>query len=85
MSDELAGLLTIAVLAVLLAATHGPLGGYLAMVFTTDRHWRVERLVYRLCGVDPDKEQQWAVYAASIGAFSVLSFLLLVLVILAQS
>ena len=50
----------------------------------TDRHWRVERRVYRWTGVNPDQEQPWTVYAASVGAFSVVSFVLLFLVILAQ-
>jgi K+-transporting ATPase ATPase A chain len=84
MGDTLAGLLTIGVLVLLLAATHGPLGAHLANVFTADKHWRVERLAYRICGVNPDQEQPWTVYAASVGALSVLSFLLLFLVILAQ-
>jgi len=84
MGDTAAGLLTIGVLALLLAATHAPLGAYLANVFTTDRHWRVERRAYRIVGVNPEQEQPWTVYAASVGALSVLSFLLLFLVILAQ-
>ena len=84
MGDTAAGLLTIGVLVLLLAATHAPLGAYLANVFTTDRHWRVERRAYRIVGVNPDQEQPWTVYAASVGAFSVVSFLLLFLVILAQ-
>jgi len=85
MGDTAAGLLTIGVLVLLLAATHAPLGAYLANVFTTDRHWRVERRAYRIVGVNPDQEQPWTVYAASVGAFSVVSFLLLFLVILAQA
>ena len=84
MGDTAAGLLTIGVLVLLLAVTHAPLGAYLANVFTTDRHWRVERRAYRIVGVNPDQEQPWTVYAASVGAFSVVSFLLLFLVILAQ-
>jgi len=84
MGDTAAGLLTIGVLVLLLAATHAPLGAYLANVFTTDRHWRVERRAYRIVGVNPEQEQPWTVYAASVGALSVLSFLLLFLVILAQ-
>jgi K+-transporting ATPase ATPase A chain len=68
----------------LLAATHASLGAHLATVFTGLRHWRVERLTYPLCGVDPDKEQPWTVYAASVGAFSLLSFVLLLTVTLAQ-
>ncbi len=84
MGDTAAGLLTIGVLVLLLVATHAPLGAYLANVFTTDRHWRIERRAYRIVGVNPDQEQPWTVYAASVGALSVLSFLLLFLVILAQ-
>ena len=84
MGDTAAGLLTVGVLVLLLVATHAPLGAYLANVFTTDRHWRIERRAYRIVGVNPDQEQPWTVYAASVGAFSVLSFPLLFLVILAQ-
>ena len=84
MGDSLAGVLTIGVLVLLLAVSHAPLGAYLAHTFTTDRHWRVERLVYRVTGVNPDQEQPWTVYATSVGAFSVLSFVLLFLVILTQ-
>jgi K+-transporting ATPase ATPase A chain len=84
MGDTLTGLLTIGVLVLLLAATHAPVGAHLANVFTTETHWRVERLAYRICGVNSDQEQPWTVYAASVGAFSVLSFVLLFLVILGQ-
>jgi len=84
MGDTVAGLLTIAVLVALLAASHVPLGAYLARVFTTEKHWRIERLVYRASRVNPDQEQPWAVYAASVLAFSVLSVLVLFLLIVAQ-
>ncbi len=84
MSDTVSGLLTLGVLVVLLAAAHVPLGNYMAHVFTTDRHLGAERLLYRACGVNPDKEQNWKVYAASVGALSLLSVLLLFLVIVAQ-
>ena len=30
----------------------------------------IERLVYRVCGVDPEREQRWTVYALSLLAFS---------------
>jgi K+-transporting ATPase ATPase A chain len=84
MSDAMAGLLTIGVLLLLLGTAQAPLGAHLADVFTSPEHWRVERLVYRLGRVDPEQEQPWTVYAASVGAFTVLSFGLLLLVILAQ-
>ena len=46
MGDTLAGLLTVGVVVLLLAATHAPLGAHLATVFTGQRHWRVERITY---------------------------------------
>ncbi len=36
----------------------------------------IERLIYRLSGVDEDREQRWSVYALSLLAFSLLSVLL---------
>lgn len=53
-----------------LAATHVPLGDYMARVFSGERHLRVEPAVYRLVRVDPDAEQRWSVYAVSVLAFS---------------
>ncbi|WP_375000562.1 potassium-transporting ATPase subunit KdpA [Aeromicrobium sp. CTD01-1L150] len=35
----------------------------------------VERLVYRVCRVDPDKEQRWTVYAFSVLSFSLVCFM----------
>lgn len=79
MSDTAGGLLTIAVLVAALAAAHLPLGTWMARVFTdTDRgHWRVERLVYRLCRVDPSSEQRWTTYAVAVLGFSVVGTVLL--------
>ncbi|MFC5006279.1 hypothetical protein ACFPIJ_51725 [Dactylosporangium cerinum] len=31
---------------------HVPLGNHLARVYTAEQHWRVERWLYRWCGVD---------------------------------
>ncbi len=84
MSDIVSGMLTIGVLVLALVATHAPLGGYLARVYTSDRHWRVERWIYRTAGADPSKEQPWKVYAASVAAFSLFGFLAVFLLILAQ-
>lgn len=61
----------------LLAAAYRPLGDYMAHAFTSERHWRVERLVYRLSGVDPGRQQSWRGYTASILFFSVAGFVLL--------
>src|SRR2546426_1115214 len=37
----------------------------------------VERAIYRICRVDPDREQRWPIYAYSLLAFSFVSVLVL--------
>ena len=36
---------------------------------------RLERLVYRLCGIDPGEEMAWTTYAKAMLAFNLLGFL----------
>jgi K+-transporting ATPase ATPase A chain len=69
---------------VVLAVIHVPLGSWIHRVFTSGRHLRAERVIYRLVGVDPDVEQRWTVYALSVLAFTAVSILALWLLILAQ-
>ncbi|MDA3623878.1 potassium-transporting ATPase subunit KdpA [Saccharopolyspora sp. WRP15-2] len=77
MSSAVAGLAQVGLLVVALAAVYGPFGAYLAGVYSSDRHWRVERVLYRLVGVDPDAEQRWGAYAAGVLGFSFVSIVLL--------
>ena len=70
MSDTLAGLLQIGALLAALALCYRPLGAYMARVFTSERDLLVERVVYRVVGVDPRADQRWSVYAVSVLAFS---------------
>ncbi|MGZ4627246.1 MAG: potassium-transporting ATPase subunit KdpA, partial [Kineosporiaceae bacterium] len=70
MSDTTAGLLQLALVVAALAACYRPLGGYMARVYESPRHLRVERGMYRLMGVDPDADQRWPVYLRSVLAFS---------------
>jgi K+-transporting ATPase ATPase A chain len=84
MGDTTAGLLTIGIVVVALALCHRPLGDYMARVFTDTEHWRVERVVYRVVGVNPDSEQRWRTYAASLIAFSLVSIVALVALLLGQ-
>jgi len=60
-----------------LAAVHVPLGGYMARVFTSPRHLRVERAGYRALRVDPDADQRWSTYLLSLLGFSMASVLVL--------
>jgi K+-transporting ATPase ATPase A chain len=80
MSDTVAGLLQVVALVVLLAIAYVPLGDYMARVFTTDKHLRVEKLVYRIVRVDATAEQRWTTYAAGILGFSFVSVVLLYLI-----
>jgi K+-transporting ATPase ATPase A chain len=63
-----------------------PLGAYMARVFEGERIFGmsrvlgpVERLIYRLGGVDPKSEMNWRRYAVSVLAFTMAGFLLLYL------
>lgn len=85
MSDTASGLLTIAVLVGLLALVHVPYGDYMARVYTGTSHLRVERLVYRLSGVDPDAEQGPRSYAAGVVGFSLVSIVVLMGIQLGQA
>ena len=80
-----AGLLQLVVLVVALAVTAPPLGRYLAAIYGPvgegarrprgDRFFApIERAIYRVLRVDPEREQRWNVYAISLLAFSLLSF-----------
>jgi K+-transporting ATPase ATPase A chain len=70
------GWLQIALFFVVVLALTKPLGAYMFRVFEGDRQplprvfGRVERGLYRLCGVKADAEQTWPVYAFSLLAFS---------------
>jgi K+-transporting ATPase ATPase A chain len=69
----------------LLAVSTPILGSYLAKVYgggraPGDRVFNpVERVIYRVCGIDPKREQRWTVYAYSLLAFSLVSVLILYL------
>jgi K+-transporting ATPase ATPase A chain len=75
MSETTAFLLTTAVLVIALAAAWKPLGDYMARVYSSPRHLRAERVVYRAVGVDPDADQTWSTYLKSLLAFSLVSVL----------
>ena len=67
----------IALFFVAVLALTRPLGAYMFRVFEGTRQpapsvlGRAERFLYRLCGVDPAREQTWPVYAFSLLATGV--------------
>jgi K+-transporting ATPase ATPase A chain len=77
MSSALAGWLQLALLVAVLAACYVPLGNYIARIFTSEKHWRVERGIYKIIGVDSGADQKWSNYLRSMLAFSLISVLFL--------
>jgi K+-transporting ATPase ATPase A chain len=45
----------------------------------------VEKAIYRICRIDPKREQRWNIYALSVLAFSVVGFLLLYVMLRIQT
>jgi potassium-transporting ATPase potassium-binding subunit len=85
MNSSLAAVLAIALLVAALAVVHVPFGDHMARVYSSPRHRRAERVLYRLVGVDPDREQSWGAYARSALAFSAASVLGLYLLLRVQA
>ncbi|MGO8728812.1 MAG: potassium-transporting ATPase subunit KdpA [Streptosporangiaceae bacterium] len=77
MSSATAGWLQAGLLVAALAACYVPIGNYMAHIFTTDKHWRVERGLYKIIGINPAADQKWSAYVRSMLAFSVISVLFL--------
>src|SRR5665647_2652482 len=77
----LQALLVIAVV----GAAYVPLGDYMARVYSRSNHLRVETVIYRLGGIDPDVEQRWTHYLAALLAFSMTSVLALFALLRLQS
>ena len=84
MSTTTAGIIFLALLIIALAAVHVPLGDYMYRVYSSEKHSRAERVIYRLIGADPKAEQTWGAYARSVLAFSAISILLLFIFQLVQ-
>ena len=75
---------------VVLIALAIPLGLYMAKVFDGEKTFMdkvmgpLERIIYRICGIDAKKEMNWWEYALSLLAFSFVGLISLFLLLLAQ-
>ncbi|MEU0603228.1 potassium-transporting ATPase subunit KdpA [Streptomyces sp. NPDC006393] len=79
MSPVLAGVLQLLALIGALALVHIPLGTYMARVYSSKKHLRVERWIYKAIGANPDAELTWPAYLRGVLAFSVVGVLFLYL------
>ncbi|MDQ1040656.1 K+-transporting ATPase ATPase A chain [Streptomyces sp. V3I8] len=79
MSPVLAGVLQLLALTAALALVHRPLGDHMAHVYSSDKHLRVEKWIYRGIGADPDAGMRWPAYLRGVLAFSAAGVFLLYL------
>ncbi|WP_024760208.1 potassium-transporting ATPase subunit KdpA [Streptomyces exfoliatus] len=79
MSPVLAGVLQLLALIAALALSYRPLGDHMARVYSSDKHLRVERWIYKGIGADPSVEMRWPAYLRGVLAFSAVSVLFLYL------
>ncbi len=84
------GWLQIAIFLLLILAVTKPLGVYMTRVFNRERTFidpglrPIERLLYRITGVDEDHEMRWTEYAISMLLFSAVSMVVLYLIMRLQ-
>jgi len=77
------GWLQIAFFLLAVLAVTAPVGKFMTRVFAREKTWLdpvlgpIERLIYRLTGVDDRRQMRWTEYAVSILMFSVVSMLVL--------
>ncbi|MFF2329113.1 MULTISPECIES: potassium-transporting ATPase subunit KdpA [unclassified Streptomyces] len=79
MSPVLAGVLQVLALVVALGLAYRPLGDYMADVYSSNKHLRVEKWMYKAIGAHPNTQMRWPAYLRGVLAFSVVSVLFLYL------
>ncbi len=79
MSPVLSGVLQLTAVVAALALVYRPLGDYMAGVYSSDKHLRAEKWIYRLIGADPGAGMRWPAYLRGVLAFSAVSLLFLYL------
>ncbi|MFF9488479.1 potassium-transporting ATPase subunit KdpA [Streptomyces sp. NPDC014676] len=77
MGPVTAGVLQLLALTGALALVHIPLGTYMAWVYSSERHLRAEKWIYKGIGADPDTEMRWTAYLRGVLAFSAIGVLFL--------
>ncbi|WP_030250792.1 potassium-transporting ATPase subunit KdpA [Streptomyces violens] len=79
MSPVLAGVLQLLALMAALALAYRPLGDYMARVYSSPRHLRVEKWIYKGIGAHPDTGMRWPAYLRGVLVFSAAGVLFLYL------
>ncbi|WP_330328950.1 potassium-transporting ATPase subunit KdpA [Streptomyces sp. NBC_00536] len=77
MSPVLAGVLQLLALTAALALAYRPLGDYMARVYSSEKHYKPEKWIYKAIGANPSAEMRWPAYLRGVLAFSAASVLFL--------
>lgn len=77
MSPITAGALQLLALISALALAYRPLGDYMARVYSSEKHYRPEKWIYRSIGANPSVSMHWPAYLRGVLAFSAVSVLFL--------
>ncbi|MFI8451364.1 potassium-transporting ATPase subunit KdpA [Streptomyces erythrochromogenes] len=79
MSPVTAGVLQLLALIAALALAYRPLGDHMARVYSSEKHYRPEKWIYKAIGANPSAEMRWPAYLRAVLAFSAVSVLFLYL------
>ncbi|WP_405421202.1 potassium-transporting ATPase subunit KdpA [Streptomyces erythrochromogenes] len=79
MSPVTAGVLQLLTLIAALALAYRPLGDHMARVYSSEKHYRPEKWIYKAIGANPSAEMRWPAYLRAVLAFSAVSVLFLYL------
>ncbi|MFE9630899.1 potassium-transporting ATPase subunit KdpA [Streptomyces sp. NPDC006463] len=77
MSPVTAGVLQLLALIAALALAYRPLGDYMARVYSSEKHYRPEKWIYKAIGANPAAEMRWPAYLRAVLAFSAVGVLFL--------
>src|SRR5271157_4707635 len=75
------GILNVLIYSVVILLVTKPLGVFMTRLFAGERTflhpviYPLEKLTYRVCRIRENSEQRWTQYAASLVAFSIMSFI----------
>ncbi|MFE5861213.1 potassium-transporting ATPase subunit KdpA [Streptomyces virginiae] len=79
MNPVTAGVLQMLALIAALALAYRPLGDHMARVYSSEKHYRPEKWIYKVIGANPSAEMRWPAYLRAVLAFSAVSVLFLYL------
>ncbi|MER6391328.1 potassium-transporting ATPase subunit KdpA [Streptomyces sp. NPDC001523] len=77
MSPVTAGALQLLALIAALALAYRPLGDHMARVYSSEKHYKPEKWIYKAIGANPNAEMHWPAYLRGVLAFSAVGVLFL--------